>query len=127
MTSVALPRPPTRTWGDGLSRTRVREHLIEAIEYGAHESWLRGRDGETLRATSPGALASLWEAHGGKVFAFTAEDRHWMSATQTPLSERTQQAVAALVAIGLRCTCATTPITDCPNYMPGDEEETDDD
>lgn len=107
----------TRQWGDGLT-TRAR-HLIADIRYPQDgPSWLVCGCGTRLVGDTPEALAIQWRGHGGQVLEVHAatDPVEYSPGTKGP------ELMAALLAIRARCTCDHTPTTECPNYMPGDEE-----
>lgn len=111
-----MPDVKPREWGDGA--TDVRTHVIEDMSYAA--GVIACRCGSLVRGQTPDELATAWVQHGGQVLRLTdAVER----GTGQPVidHERSEAARAALVQLGLRCTCATTDITACPNYMAGDE------
>lgn len=117
MTTVAPYRAP-RTWGDGATSRKV--HVIADIRYGKERSSLVCACGTSMSALTPEALGLQWVEHGGSLLRTdNIEDR----ADTLPTEDAAAIAVAALVAVGSRCTCPTTDITDCPNFVPGDEEE----
>lgn len=107
-----------RTWGDGADDRR--QHVIEDIRYAA-QSTILCRCGQVMTAPTPEDLSVLWRRHGGSVL----DNRDVKDRTMTAINdEASASAMLAIVAIASRCTCATTPITECPNYVPGDEKWT---
>ncbi len=116
--ALTVVRP--RTWGDGLT-TRYR-HQIADIKYTeAGPSCLVCGCSLMLDAATPEALAVLWRGHGGKVLeVHGATDPSDVYSADEGRDSRLSAMVAALRQ---RCTCDTTAITDCPNYVSGDERD----
>lgn len=105
-----------REWGDGA--TDAREHVIEDMSYSA--GVIACRCGSRVVGAMPDELADAWVAHGGQVLRLTdAVERG--TEPLLPAHARAEAARAAIITLGARCTCATTDITDCPNYVAGDE------
>jgi hypothetical protein len=146
----------TRTWGDGVGKTRAHEIEVVSYEMGVTVCAI---DGTVLRFGAEGP-EQVWDAHRG--VATVGEQRaveraamatdaevneflRWVSQERgsdtlppTVSRQATTQADNATGEIdtGLEfiemirerqalCTCATTDVFDCPNYMPGDEETDD--
>ena len=108
--------PGTRTWGDGADDRRV--HVIEDIHYGPTVSSIRCRCGTLMSDATPEALSVLWRRHGGSVL----DHKDVRDRTMTAINdEASASAMRAIIALAGACTCDTTPVTECPNYMPGDE------
>jgi hypothetical protein len=102
---------PSRKWGDGGNDQRV--HVIEDISY--EDDFIACRCGARLTGIADG---DAWTEHGGRVFrADYLEGRESL-----PEEERMGAVLAAFARTAARCTCATTEVTACPNYLPGDEE-----
>ena len=71
--------------------------------------------------STPEQLAQEWQAHGGTVLdtsRWAERDGSW----DPPGDERAMLAMLAMFERAARCTCGTTDVADCPNYIPGDEE-----
>lgn len=101
-----------RTWGDGLT-VRPR-HVVADIDYAPDMSWLTCSCLAHFEAATPDSLAEAWRAHGGKVLDVSVPD-------EPPTAIDDGVAVLQLLGWRSRCSCDTTPITECPNYMSGDE------
>lgn len=117
----------TRMWGDG--HTDRSRHLIADITYGEFDgpSSLVCADGEEMHADSPDELARLWQAHGGAVAPpFARDDSDVGSVGGEVYAEREAAALSAILRLSSQCRCHTGPITECPNYMKGDELEDED-
>lgn len=137
-----------RTWGDGGGDQRV--HVIEHISF--VDDIIGCRCGSAVRGGAVG-LDAAWNAHGGKVLPHAGQPasdgevhdflarigtdldgdkRHRQArATAMPLPVESQQAAVdsafewldTVTLMQERCTCATTAVEDCPNYVEGDENE----
>lgn len=82
-------------------------------------------DGTVLTAATPEALEVLWQGHGGRLLETGAAER--TNPGEPEAQTRGFEAIALIHQLGQRCTCASDDIRDCPNYVPGDEEEDHDD
>jgi len=106
----------TRTWGDGADDRRT--HVIEDIRY-AQQSTILCRCGQVMTAATPEDLSVLWRRHGGSVL----DHKDVQDRTMTAINdEASALALLAIVNIGRACTCDRTTVTECPNYVPGDEK-----
>lgn len=112
-----MPDPAPREWGDGA--TDRREHVIEDVSYAG--GVIACRCGQHVTGSTPDLLADAWVAHGGTVMRL-ADVAERGSESKVPAEDRAASALNAVVMVGNRCTCDTTPITECPNYLPGDED-----
>lgn len=109
----------SREWGDGA--TDARDHVINVISY--EDDFIKCRCGETIFGIGDGAA---WRLHGGSVFVGRGfEERS--TATLTATDDTLADLVDSVHWFMSNCTCDSTPIEDCPNYVEGDEEGTDDD
>lgn len=88
------------------------------------------RCGATLRGTTPNDLAELWQGHGGQVFSGKQFENRSPAIAALPELDRMQEALDAIRELQAKCTCTYSmehAIEGCPNYVPGDEEDGDDD
>lgn len=117
MASSLTPYRKPREWGDGAHDRR--QHLIADISYPLDT--IACLCGEFIHGIRDG---SAWQNHGGSLFSMEQERGEPEVA---PGNERGFRAVELLRAFGRDCTCDTTTVADCPNYIPGDELEQDND
>lgn len=102
-----------RTWGDGGNDQRV--HVIEYISYA--EDRIICRCGRTVTGISNGRA---WSRHGGSLFSGRGfEDVGDIGGFSA--QREAYEAVATILDMQRACTCYKTPVTECPNYLEGDE------
>lgn len=119
--SSLTPFRAPREWGDGGNDRRP--HVILDISYAG--DFIDCRCGQTVLRITDG---SAWQSHGGQLMSAKGYEGVRDGPTELPASEeRASRAMVTLLAIVSRCTCATNAVEDCPNYVPGDEAEEDND
>jgi hypothetical protein len=113
--SPVVPFRAPREWGDGAT-ARTGRHIVEDISYAA--DYILCSDGLVLHGIADG---KVWQGHGGKLLTLRGLGERQESVAYDP--EASARAIASLLAITRACTCATSSVSDCPNYMTGDEVE----
>jgi hypothetical protein len=117
---IVKPTLSGRTWGDGGGDER--EHTVDAISFMLTPNYIYCSCGaEPIRADTPAELAAQWRSHGGKILGDKGFTERALDPETGPDELRRAAAVLALQEIWARCTCDTTDVFDCPNYMDGDE------
>jgi hypothetical protein len=113
-----------RYWGDGGGDKR--EHIVASISFTQMPMFIDctcqtdAEEPQRLTAVTAAALAAAWQKHGGSVLGDKGfEDRRVADAGSQ--QARADAAVLAIREWTRRCTCETTDIEDCPNYIDGDE------
>ncbi len=140
-----------RTWGDGADDRRI--HVIEDISFG-DTPYVYCRCGETIVAGAL-TLEQAWDLHRGLTRQYALrngtpasdeEVEDFLARVDRPRSrsvvrgpsirlsrpmmdddaaEQVSRLLDRLRITGERCTCDTTTVLACPNYVTGDEENDD--
>jgi hypothetical protein len=118
MTNLVLrPTLTGRLWGMTLGK---REHVAADISFTVTPNRLRCQCGEMLEAPAAEQLGRTWQDHGGGVMSLSANEAQPIE-ERGPAEMRARATLAAIAARQAACTCATTDVRDCPNYVTDDD------